>query len=288
MSTLQGKVVVITGASSGFGKGAALKFAEEGATVVLAARRGELLEELARECERYGGRALAVPTDVSRREEVERLAETAVKSCGRIHVWVNDAGVGALGPFDRIPIEVHEQVIRTDLLGTLYGSYCAYRRFVGQGSGVLINIASELGREAAPYYSSYCAAKHGVVGLTGALRAEIVEKKLKDIHALAVLPGAHDTPFFDHAANYTGQALAAPESLFDPQNVVETIVRLAAEPRDPRIVGRDGEVTIPNLSLADKAPAQPPSKRPGSSNDSPGAVRAPVPQGTGVSAGRRQ
>ncbi|HEY2338767.1 MAG TPA: SDR family NAD(P)-dependent oxidoreductase [Burkholderiales bacterium] len=288
MSTLQGKVVVITGASSGFGKGAALKFAEEGATVVLAARRGELLEELARECERYGGRALAVPADVSRREEVERLAETAVKSCGRIDVWVNDAGVGALGPFDRIPIEVHEQVIRTDLLGTLYGSYCAYRRFVGQGSGVLINIASELGREAAPYYSSYCAAKHGVVGLTAALRAEIVEKKLKDIHALAVLPGAHDTPFFDHAANYTGQALAAPESLFDPQNVVETIVRLAADPRDRRIVGRDGEVTIPNLSLADKAPAQPPSKRPGSSNDSPGAVRAPVPQGTGVSAGRRQ
>jgi NAD(P)-dependent dehydrogenase (short-subunit alcohol dehydrogenase family) len=288
MSALQGKVVVITGASSGFGKGAALKFAEEGATVVLAARRGELLEELARECEGLGGRALAVPTDVSRREDVWRLADTAIKRCGRIDVWVNDAGVGALGLFDRIPIEVHEQVIGTDLLGTLYGSYCAYRWFVGQGHGVLINIASELGREAAPYYSSYCAAKHGVVGLTGALREEIVEKKLKDIHALAVLPGAHDTPFFDHAANYTGQALAAPESLFDPQNVVEAIVRLAADPRDPRIVGRNGEVTIPNLSLADKAPAQPPSKRPGSSNDSPGAVRAPVPQGTGVSAGRRQ
>jgi len=287
MSALQGKVVVITGASSGFGKGAALKFAEEGATVVLAARRGELLEELGRECEANGGRALAVPTDVSLRDEVERLAEAAVKGCGRIDVWVNDAGVGALGPFDRIPLEVHEQVIRTDLLGTLYGSYCAYRQFVAQGDGVLINIASELGREPAPYYSSYCAAKHGVVGLTAALRAEIAEKKLKDIHALAVLPGAHDTPFFDHAANYTGQALTAPEPLFDPQNVVETIVRLGADPRDPRIVGRHGEVTIPNLSLADKAPAQPPSKRPGSSNDSPGAVRSPVPQGTAVSAGRR-
>src|SRR5262249_1121152 len=119
---MQGKVVVITGASSGFGKGAALKFAEEGATTVLAARRGELLDGLARQWQTHGARALAVPTDVSRREDVERLAETAVKRCGRIDVWVNDAGVGALGPFDRVPLEVHEQVIGTDLLGTLYGS----------------------------------------------------------------------------------------------------------------------------------------------------------------------
>jgi NAD(P)-dependent dehydrogenase (short-subunit alcohol dehydrogenase family) len=288
MSALQGKVVVITGASSGFGKGAALKFAEAGATTVLAARRGDLLDALACECEARGARALAVPTDVSRREEVEHLAEAAVKSCGRIDVWVNDAGVGALGRFDRVPLEVHEQVIGTDLLGTLYGSYCAYAQFLKQGGGVLINIASELGREPAAYYSSYCAAKHGVVGLTGALREEIAENRLEGTHALAVLPGAHDTPFFDHAANYTGHQLEAPEPLFDPYNVVETIVRLAADPRDPKLVDRHGEVTIPNLSLADKAPALPPSKRPGSPNDSTGAVRSPVPQGTGVSAGRRQ
>jgi hypothetical protein len=107
------------------------------------------------------------------------------------------------------------------------------------------------------------------------------------VHAFAVLPGAHDTPFFDHAANYTGQALEAPESLFDPRNVIEAIVRLAVDPRDAQIVGRDGGVRIPNLSLADKAPARPPAKKPGSASDSPGAVRAPMPQGTGISAGRR-
>src|SRR3954463_13876838 len=117
--SLKGKVVVITGASSGFGKGAALAFAENGANVVLAARRGDLLEELARECQGSGAKALAVQTDVSRREEVERLAEAATRSLGRIDVWVNDAGVGALGRFERIPLDVHEHVIRTNLLGTL-------------------------------------------------------------------------------------------------------------------------------------------------------------------------
>src|SRR6185369_8271348 len=118
---MRGKVVVITGASSGFGKGAALRFAEEGASVVLAARRGDLLEALVRECESRGGRALAVPTDVGEPEEVERLARAAVEKFGRIDVWVNDAGVGALGPFERVPLELHEQVVKTDLLGTLYG-----------------------------------------------------------------------------------------------------------------------------------------------------------------------
>lgn len=284
---LKDKVVVITGASSGFGKGAALRFAEEGAHLALAARRAELLEQLARDCEGLGVKALAVPTDVSRREEVERLCETAVRAFGRIDVWVNDAGVGALGRFERIPLDVHEHLIRTDLFGTLYGSYFAYRQFLRQGGGILINVASELGREALPYYSTYCAAKHGVVGLTGSLRQEIAENKLNSIHALAVMPGAHDTPFFDHAANYTGKALEAPEALFDPGNVVEAIVRLGIDPRDPDIVDRDGEVRIPNLSLADKAPAYPPSKRPGSSSGSPGAVPAPVAEGRDVSAGRR-
>ena len=125
------------------------------------------------------------------------------------------------------------------------------------------------------------------MGLGETLNQEIRQNEIEGVHVCTVLPTAHDTPFFDHAANYTGQALEAPEPLFDPRNVVEAIVRLAIDPLDPRIVANDGAVTIPNLSLADKAPARPPSKRPGSPTDSPGAVRAPVLEGTGVSAGRR-
>src|SRR5438270_2854886 len=110
---LKDKVVVITGASSGFGRGAAVQFASEGAKVVLGARRADLVEEVAAECRSVGAESIAVPTDVSRREDVERLAETALRSFGRIDVWVNDAGVGAIGAFERIPLEVHEQLIAT-------------------------------------------------------------------------------------------------------------------------------------------------------------------------------
>src|SRR5687768_9630352 len=112
-STLSGKVVIVTGASSGFGKGTALELARRGAALVLAARRGPLLEEVAQACEALGGSAMAVPTDVSVREDVERLGEAARARFGGIDVWINNAGVGALGPFERVPIEEHVQIIAT-------------------------------------------------------------------------------------------------------------------------------------------------------------------------------
>jgi short-subunit dehydrogenase len=288
--TLKGKVVVITGASSGFGKGAALAFAEKGANVVLAARRGDLLEELARECEGFGAKALAVQTDVGRREEVERLAEAATRTMGRIDVWVNDAGVGALGRFERIPLDVHEHVIRTNLLGTLYGSYFAYRQFLRQGAGTLINIASELGGHTVPYYTSYAATKHAVVGLSDSLRQEIEQNKLKGVHVCVVLPAAHDTPFFDHAANYTGHEVQPPRPLHDPQDVVETLVRLASDPEDREVVGADGVVKIlmkhlaPALEekMAAKYMHRTQMEKAPPAGDTPGAVAAPMPQGSGV------
>jgi short-subunit dehydrogenase len=293
---LHGKVVVITGASSGFGRGAAVEFARAGAAVVLAARRDDELDEVARECEAEGAFAVPVPTDVSVESDVEALAREAVAKCGRIDVWVNNAGVGALGKFQDIPLEEHEQVIRTDLLGTLYGSYFAYRQFLKQGEGTLINIASELGKTTVPYYTSYTAAKHGVVGLSDSLRQEIQQDHIDGVHVCTILPTAHDTPFFDHAANYTGRKVTAPKPLHDPKNVVDAILKVARRPDDEKIVGADGvlKVAMANLApgLSEKAGAKmmhktqyedaPPSA------DSPGAVQQPVPHGTQVSAGRRK
>lgn len=289
--SLADHVVVITGASSGFGKGAALAFAELGASVVLAARRGNLIDALARECEAAGGQALAVDTDVSDESQVTHLAEAAVERFGYFDVWVNNAGVGALGPFERVPLALHEQVIKTNLLGTLYGSQIAYRHFRKRGRGILINIASELGRHTVPYYASYTASKHGVVGLSDALRQEISQAPHADtIHVCTVLPTAHDTPFFDHAANFTGHAVQRPTPLHDPNNVVETIVRLVHDPKDKEIVGADGivKVLLKNLApgVAERAAAKqmhqlqmeqaPPAA------DTPGAVCAPTDRGTGV------
>jgi short-subunit dehydrogenase len=293
--SLRGKVIVITGASSGFGKGAAIECARQGAKLVLAARRADVLEEVANECHAEGGDALAWSTDVSARGDVEQLAEEALESFGRIDVWINNAGVGALGPFERVPLEVHEQVIATNLLGTLYGSYCAYRQFLKQGQGVLINIASELGFGTVPYYSSYTAAKHGVVGMSGSLRQEVKQNGIAGVHICTIMPTAHDTPFFDHAANYTGHEITPPKPLHDPQKVVDAIVRIAQDPEDKQIVGADGvaKLLMANLVpvVAEKIGArqmhETQMEEPPPAADSPGAVRTPIPEGTGVSGGRR-
>src|SRR5438270_4142345 len=101
---LNGKVIVITGASSGFGRGAATRFAQLGATLTLAARRDLLLDEVARDCERAGGKAIAVPTDVASEADMMRLAEAAIGEFGAIDVWVNNAGAGAVGRFEDIPL----------------------------------------------------------------------------------------------------------------------------------------------------------------------------------------
>lgn len=293
---LKDKVIVITGASSGFGKGAALQFAREGSKLVLAARRGELLAELARECTASGADTVVpVTTDVSRREDMEMLATKALSVFGRIDVWVNNAGIGAIGAFERIPLDIHEQVIGTNLFGVLYGSYVAYRQFLVQGEGILINIASELGFGTVPYYSSYTAAKHGVVGLSDSLRQEVKQNGLKGIHICTIMPTAHDTPFFEHAANYSDHEIIPPKPLHDPQHVVDTIVRVARKPEDKEIVGADGVVKLiaANLmpAVSEKMGAKqmhrtiekaPPA------DDSPGAVLKPIPDGTDVSGGNRK
>jgi short-subunit dehydrogenase len=295
MTSPGGKVIVITGASSGFGKGAALELARRGAKLVLAARRAELLDELVDACHAEGGDAVACPTDVSKRDEVAHLATVALRRFGRIDVWINNAGVGALGRFESVPLDIHEQVVATNLLGTLYGSYNAYRQFLGQGSGVLINIASELGFGTVPYYASYAAAKHGVVGLSDSLRQEVKRNDIKGVHVCTIMPTAHDTPFFDHAANYTGHEVTPPKPLHDPQKVVAAIVRVVEAPEDREIVGADGVVKLLMASLlpgvAEKLGARQMHRtqmeEPPPVEQSPGAVRAPMAEGTEVSAGRR-
>lgn len=137
--------VVITGASSGIGRATARLFAQRGGTVVLAARRAGKLREAEQECAALGGRALAVPTDVGREDQVEALADHALEAFGRIDVWVNSAAVLLLGKVEDTPTAIHEQVIHTNLFGYLYGTRIAVRHFRRQGHGVLINNVSVLG-----------------------------------------------------------------------------------------------------------------------------------------------
>jgi NAD(P)-dependent dehydrogenase (short-subunit alcohol dehydrogenase family) len=115
MRQKHGRVVVITGASSGIGRATALRFAKNGDNLVVAARRKNLLNDLVDECEELGADALAVEVDVTEEKSVEKLAKAAEKKFGRIDVWVNDAGVGAVGKFDEVKPEEHRRVVETNL-----------------------------------------------------------------------------------------------------------------------------------------------------------------------------
>lgn len=296
MGEMRNRVVVITGASSGFGRGAAVKFAEAGAKVVLAARRKRLLKEVAEECREAGGEALVVETDVSSSSEVEELASRAVAKFHKIDVWVNDAGVGSVARFDETPLEEHEQVIQTNLMGTMYGSHVALRQFRKQGQGVLINISSFAGKVAAPYLSSYSASKFGVRGLGMALREELEQNGEDRIHVCTVMPVSFDTPFFEHAANHSGKPVQPIPPTYDPEKVVNTIYDLARKPEDEVVVGPSGKVSSLAARIAPGFMEQQMGKRAHKAQmkqkkhapDKSGSVFKPMSSGSGVYGGWKE
>lgn len=233
-------VVVITGASSGIGRATALAFARRQATVVLAARRERPLRELATECERLGGRALAVPTDMTDEVAVQTLARRAVDRFGRIDVWINNAAVTLLSRFEESPPDAYRRVIETNLFGYIYGARAALPRFREQGSGILINNISVFGAIGGPYESAYVTAKFGIRGLSQSLRQEL--RDAPDIHVCTVLPESVDTPLFQHAANYTGRAVKPLSPVIAAEKVAGVMLDLVEEPRREVMVGAGGRL----------------------------------------------
>jgi short-subunit dehydrogenase len=186
--------------------------------------------------------ALAVETDVSKQEQVQQLAEAAISQYQRIDVWVNNAGVGALGRFEQIPLADHLKVIETDLLGTLFGSYFAIPHFLEQGGGILINISSMAGKVPPAYYTSYAAAKAGVLALGKALREELRQNNIENIHVCTVIPTSFDTAFFEHASNYTSHQKQPIGKVYEPEKVIDVIVELATDPEDEVTVGTSAKI----------------------------------------------
>lgn len=230
------KVVVITGASSGIGRGAARAFATRGDNVVLAARGRQNLHEVAAECRALGVRALAVPTDVTDEEAVQRLAALAVEEFGRIDAWVNAAAVWSYGRFDDTPSHIFRRIVDTTLFGQIHAARAALPRFKDQGHGVLVNIASLYGRLSSPYVSPYVTAKWGLVGFSEVLRQELREEP--GIAVCTILPGAVDTPIYRHAANYTGRDIRPLPPVLSPQRVVDAVIRAVDRPKAQIVVGR--------------------------------------------------
>lgn len=238
--------IVITGASSGIGRATALAFANHGAKLVLAARQKDALDEVVSVCDRLGAKAIAVITDVSDPQAMKQLAKDACLFGGNIDVWVNVAGIGALGEFNSIPVEVHEQVIKTNLLGYIYGAHAVLPSFKKQGSGIIINVNSVGAYVALPYSVAYSASKFGLKGYSDALRGEL--QCYPGIHVCDVFPSFVDTPGPSHAANYTGKVLKPMKPVTPTSKVANTILKLVQNPKESTLVG--GMAYLARLSAA--------------------------------------
>jgi short-subunit dehydrogenase len=233
--------VVITGASSGIGQATAELFARRGARLVLAARNINALHDVAARCRTAGGDATAVQADVTQLADVQSLAELAVARLGAIDVWVSNVGVGAIGRFQDTPMEAHEQVIRSNLIGHMNDAHVAVPVFLEQRRGTFVNMISLGAFAAAPYAAAYSASKFGLRGFAEALRGELADQP--DIHICDVYPGFVDTPGIRHGANLVGRKVSAPPPVLDPWRVAAAIVRLADKPRPSTLVGSTAVLT---------------------------------------------
>jgi NAD(P)-dependent dehydrogenase (short-subunit alcohol dehydrogenase family) len=239
---INGSVIVITGASSGIGRATALHCAEQGAKVVIAARREDALEEVAVECREAGGAALAVGLEASDASSMHALAEAAIERFGQIDVWVNNAGAYAVGHFEDTPAETFDRILAVNLAGVVNGSREALAAFRTRERGVLVNVSSMVAGLAGPWVSAYATSKWGVRGFTHALHEEL--RDAPDIHACVVRPAGIDTPIFRHAANYSGTQLKALTPTYPPEQAARTIARLIERPRREVVVGTSGRALV--------------------------------------------
>ena len=237
---LEQAVVVITGASSGIGRAAALRIARRGGSLALCGRSPRPLEQLARECEATGAAVHFEALDVADEAAVEAFAAAAVERFGRIDVWVNNAGVIAYGEFLEIPAEVFRRVIETNLMGQVNGARAALGHFRQRGSGVLINMSSVWGRVSSPQVSPYIVSKSAVRALAECLHGELAGEP--GIQVTTMAPQAVDTPIFEHAGNFSGRAVRPIPPLLSPEEIAAGIEACAEEPKREVNYGRAGRL----------------------------------------------
>ena len=241
---MQGKVVVITGASAGVGRAAATAFARAGAGwVVLLARGEERLADTCAEVERCGARALAIALDVADAQAVEAAVERIERECGPIAVWVNNAMATIFAPLDRISPAEFARVTEVTYLGTVHGTMSVLKRMRARNAGCIVQVGSALAYRAIPLQSAYCGAKHAIRGFTDAVRAELLHDRSAVWITMVQLPGVN-TPQFEWARTSFQRHPQPVGTVYQPEVAARAIVFAATHRRREIAVGMPAAAVI--------------------------------------------
>ncbi|MBA3686141.1 MAG: SDR family oxidoreductase [Planctomycetes bacterium] len=239
LKPLADQVIVITGATSGIGLATARLAAARGAKVVLNARAEDGLREVADGIRAAGGDVAWFAGDVASSQDMDGLAEAAIRAYGRIDTWVNNAGISVYGRLEETPLAEKRRLFDVTFWGVVNGAASALPHLRRQG-GALINIGSVVGERAIPLQGAYVAAKHAVKGYTDTLRMELEEQGAPVVVTL-IKPTSIDTPFTDHARNHLDVQPKLPAPVYAPEVVARTILFCATHPRRDVLVGGGGK-----------------------------------------------
>jgi NAD(P)-dependent dehydrogenase (short-subunit alcohol dehydrogenase family) len=243
LARLDGKVAAVTGASAGVGRAAARELARRGARVALLARAEERLESARRDIEADGGRALAVPVDVSDATRVDEAASVVERELGELDLWVNGAMAAVLADVVETTPEEFRRVTEVTYLGSVYGTMAALRRMVPRDRGTIVQVGSALARRGIPLQASYCGAKHALEGFLDSLRCELLHRRSNVTVTTVQLPGVN-TPQFGWVRTRLPRHPRPVAPVYQPEVAGRAIAWAAARPRRELWVGRSTVWTI--------------------------------------------
>jgi short-subunit dehydrogenase len=244
-STFLENVVSVTGASAGIGRQLAFQFADQGAWLVLAARNSERLEEIAAQCRQRGGKALAVPTDVSDQAQCKRLIERCVAEYGRIDTLINNAGITMWAKFDEIQdIAMIERIMHVNYFGSVYCTYYALP-YLKQTRGRIVGVSSLTGKTGVPTRSGYAASKHAMAGFFDSLRIELADS---GVSVTMIYPGFVATEIRERAFGPDGKPLnqspAQETKVMRAEECAQLIVQATAQRKRELVMTFRGKVGL--------------------------------------------
>jgi NAD(P)-dependent dehydrogenase (short-subunit alcohol dehydrogenase family) len=249
MKAKRSEVVVVTGASAGVGRAIVRAFAQRGAHIGLLARGHAGLEGAQRDVEEFGGKALAIPTDIADADQVEAAATKVEETFGPIDIWINVAMASVFSPFKEMKPEEFKRVTEVTYLGQVYGTMAALHRMLPHDRGRIIQIGSALAYRGIPLQSAYCGSKHAIQGFTESVRCELIHDKSNVKITMVQLP-AVNTPQFGWVKSRLPHKAQPVPPIYQPEVIADAVTYVADHYRRQLFIGLSTVIVIQGNKLA--------------------------------------